>query len=121
MLLQNYFLLYLIQKSDYIISQTENILVLCDSARENIQKGIKPYILITFYSDTDCMTLLSDTGSWSDSQSFAGKLQEYFNSKNSVQYDLSAYSQLSEECRRYTEIDGVIVEYDLSGGHHRSE
>ena len=56
------------------------------------QSGKIPGILITFTSDSEVSSIISATGSYNNPSSFAGKIQEYFNSKNSRNIDLSKFS-----------------------------
>ena len=87
---------YKLSSQDYIIDTQKKLLLLSDSVNNIITPQTVPYILITFDDDSFCQTLLNDTGSYSDSTSFAGKVQSYFKTSNS-DLELSDYSNLSFE------------------------
>ncbi len=74
---------YRLSSGDYAIDSQKSLLVLSDSINNLIKADTIPYILISFDNDQSWQTLLQDTGSYSDSASFAGQLQTLFNSQNS--------------------------------------
>lgn len=82
--------------SDYHISKNEKLLEIYDGINRFQKKDSVPYILITFISDDGCTTLLNDTGSYDNKESFAGKLQTYFCNNENNYISLSDYSDLSE-------------------------
>ena len=91
--------------SEYLISETQKTLVLTDEINRYIKKDTVPYILITFFDDAAATRLLSDTGSYSVPESFAGKIQSYF----TEQYDLSLYSDLT--------LQALTIQIDGSTGY----
>ncbi|MCR4579362.1 MAG: DNA polymerase IV [Treponema sp.] len=87
--------------SDYTIILNKNALVFSEAAASGKKTdGSIPTILLTFSSSSSVSTITSATGSYEDSSSFAGKIQELFN-QASKQYQLSDYSYSLE-----SEIDG---------------
>lgn len=82
--------------AEYVIDSTKNLLVISDSVWNIIENDTIPYIVITFDDSSVCQTLLQDTGSYSDEQSFAGKIQAFFNSSESQTQtiNLADYSKL---------------------------
>ena len=81
-------------QSDFIIFSSQKLLLLSQEALKNAPKDTLPYIVITFIDSSDVNTLLSDTGSYSDAASYAGKIQEFFNTSSPYPIDLSRYSSL---------------------------
>ncbi len=86
-------------EQEYVVDITKNILVISDSVWNIVESDTIPYIIITFDDDSVCQSLLQDTGTYSDSTSFAGKIQEFFNSTNRGEQEikLSDYSNLDYE------------------------
>jgi hypothetical protein len=86
-------------EQEYVVDITKNILVISDSVWNIVESDTIPYIIITFDDDSVCQSLLQDTGTYSDSTSFAGKIQEFFNSTNKGEQEikLSDYSNLDYE------------------------
>ena len=84
---------YRLSSQDYIIDSSKKILQLSDSLTNVITPETVPFILITFDDDSFCNILLSDTGNYSDSSTFAGQVQSLF--KTSIpELELSDYSSL---------------------------
>ena len=94
-----------LSQSDFLILSEQKLLVLSREAVSLVPKDTVPYIVITFFNSTDVNTLLSDTGSYSDETTFAGKIQKLFNSFNENQIELKDYSQLELQSVTCT-IDG---------------
>ena len=85
---------YRLSAQEYTIDSTNYLLVLSDSVYNIITPEKIPYILITFDNDTLCNTLLTDTGTFSDSSSFAGQIQTLFKT-SSPELNLEDYCTLS--------------------------
>lgn len=90
----------LLNESDYLIIPEQKLLVLSPDTEALIKQGTTPYILITFSSAQACNTLLTTTGAYSNSSSFAGQIQEYFD------IDLTQFSTISA-ASLITQINGV--------------
>ncbi len=98
---------YKLSSTDYIIDYQKRLLVLSDSVNNVIKSSSVPYILISFDDASLCQVLLNETGSYSDSSSFAGQLQAYFSS-TVPDFNLSDYSNLNYESVTKT-IDGTTA------------
>ena len=83
-------------EEEYVLDITKNMLIISDSVWNITESNTIPYIIITFDDDSLCQTLLQDTGTYSDEQSFAGKIQTFFNSSSTQtqKLKLSDYSKL---------------------------
>ena len=101
--------------SDYLILPQKQLLILSQNARGKYKKNTVPQILLTFSSDSYAGLLLSDTGSYDDSSSYAGKIQQYFGSA-SQSIRLSDFSKL-EQSSLIVQIEGkqgFIIQSPLS-------
>ena len=87
---------YKLSSQEYTIEASKKLIVLSDSIYNVIKSDSIPYILITFDDSSLCNTLLLDTGSYTDEQSFAGQIQSLFNLSNS-DIDLNDYFLLESE------------------------
>lgn len=81
--------------ADFIILESQKLLILSEEAVLLGPKKTVPYILITFITPVDCDKLLSDTGSYDNASTFAGKIQQFFNSSSDYTINLSQYSSLN--------------------------
>ena len=88
--------LYKLSSQEYTIEESKKIIVLSDSIYNVIKADTIPLILITFDNNDFCNTLLHDTGSYKDAQTFAGQLQTFFNISN-PELNLEDYSTLELE------------------------
>lgn len=82
--------------AEYVIDQAKNLLLISDSVWNIIESDTIPYIVLTFDDESACQSLLQDTGTYSDQESFAGKIQTFFNSSSSQSQNinLADYSRL---------------------------
>ena len=103
-------------KTDFLIFPSQNLLVLTGSEIFYAVKKTVPYVVITFYDSNDCVTLLNDTGSYADSSSFAGQIQQFFDSSENP-VNLSEYSPLELDKLTYRiegeNTDGFIIQGPL--------
>ncbi len=87
--------------SDYVVLAAQKLLLITNRSIIPGQTvaSAAPYIIITFNSDQACQTLFEATGSYTDSSSFAGKVQAYFAQSLPAQSGLkpSDFSQLTKE------------------------
>ena len=86
-----------LSRSNYIILSEQKLLVLSQEAVSLAPKDKTPYILITFFDSSDISKLLLDTGSYSDSTSFTGMLEQYFNTFSEGKIKLSDWSKLEQD------------------------
>lgn len=92
---------------DFVIDEKKGLLILSTAVESLINSKSRPYIIITFDDEVYCQSLLDDTGSYSDSSTFAGQIQEFFNSKNpsDPSLDLNDFFSLSPG-QLFTNING---------------
>ncbi|MBR5401491.1 MAG: DNA polymerase IV [Treponema sp.] len=90
--------------SDYLIVPQKNLLMLSQAVRDSHKNNTTPYIVLTFSSADACTKLLQDTGTYSQPQSFAGKIQSFFGSL-SDEFLLSDFSTL-DAASLIIQIDG---------------
>ena len=92
---------YKLSQQDYSLDTAKNLIILSDSVINVIKPKTVPYIIITFDNSLLCQTLLEDTGTWADSQSFAGQLQAFFQTSDSS-INLQDYCSLVYEAMTRT-------------------
>lgn len=75
----------------FILLPEKKLIILSQEIKYSLNST--PIIAVSFFQEDDLQKTISETGSYSNSQTFAGKIQDYFN-KNG-KYDLSEYSQIT--------------------------
>ena len=90
-----------LSSSDYVILESQSMIVLSTSANASRQNGKTPSVLVTFNSTSSLNLIKAHTGSYDSPQSFAGKIQSFFNSHSQKEIKLSDYTTTAE-----SEIDG---------------
>ena len=78
--------------SDYMIIESQNEIILASSANASRQNGKTPTVLVTFNSKLSINQINAQTGSYDDAQSFAGKIQSFFNEHTENKIKISDYS-----------------------------
>lgn len=78
--------------SDYMILESQNMIILASSANASRQNGKTPTLLVTFNSAATVNMIDSQTGAYDDEQSFAGKIQKFFNEHTQKEIKLSDYA-----------------------------
>lgn len=82
-----------ISNSDYIYSSARNRLYLSENANAGKNDSTIPGVLITFTNSTYSSQIITLTGSYSDSSSFAGQIQSLFEStETGKNYNLDEYT-----------------------------
>ena len=87
---------YRLSSADYTIEIQNKLLVLSNTVYNIINPEKVPYILITFDDDSFCNIVLQDTGTYSDSASFAGQIQTFFRTSE-PEIKLDDYSKLTSD------------------------
>ena len=78
--------------SDYMIVESQSMIILASSANAGRVNGKTPAVLVTFNSGASVNLIDAQTGSYDDSQSFAGKIQRFFNEHTEKEIKLSEYA-----------------------------
>lgn len=80
-----------LDSDQFLLLPEKKLIILSQEIKYNLNGT--PIIAVSFFQEADLLKTISDTGSYQDSLSFAGRIQEYFNSSNK-NYNLSEYSQI---------------------------
>ncbi len=79
--------------ADYIYSPVTKYLYLSANANAGKTDSSVPSVLLTFTNDAYCTQIIAETGSYSDSSSFAGQIQTLFNKgQKGKNYNLADYT-----------------------------
>jgi len=85
-----------LSQTQYINFRQTGRILIANSANSNLQDGKLPIIAVTFNDNSIVPAILSDTGNYSDENSFAGKIQKYFNTQKSIDLEKFSYSLSTE-------------------------
>lgn len=83
-----------LNSSDYLILHSSCRILFNNSANTQKKNGKIPTILVTFSNTNSVDSIITKTGSYSDTESFAGKIQTLFTGKenSNVNYNLTEYT-----------------------------
>lgn len=81
-----------LSSSDYIVYENTGKIVFSNNCGTSRQSNKIPVILMTFTNEQSISAIISATGSYSDKNSFAGNIQEYFNTYTDTAINLEEYS-----------------------------
>lgn len=84
----------------YLLLPEQNLIIISDSYKKKLNSQTVSSVLITFYTNENFSECINSLGSWSEPDSFLGKIQTYFN-QNSVEtinvqnYSYDFYNQIN--------------------------
>lgn len=81
-----------LSSSDYLILESQSQIVLASSANAGRINEKTPAVLVTFNSKSSLSQITLQTGSYDNPESFAGKIQKFFNEHSQKELKLSLYS-----------------------------
>lgn len=81
-----------LSNTQYSIFQSENKIIISYSAKAGKSNSKIPGVLLTFNESATRDNIINSMGSYSDSESFLGQIQNYFNSNNKKNYNLEDFA-----------------------------